>query len=133
MLAAVSIEARATGGAYATSTVGNAAACERLCADDGLCAAWSFHQDNSCELRATEPVEARGVASGLSRRALHALRRASTETGGSVALVEATPAANVEPPQAQMADAPAPAASPEDDLSQLLLGGLEEDATGLRN
>jgi hypothetical protein len=32
-----------------------------------------------------------------------------------------------------MADAPAPAASPEDDLSQLLLGGLEEDATGLRN
>ena len=45
------------GGAFATIEAETAAACERACADDTLCMAWSFHA-NACELKAIVPAGA---------------------------------------------------------------------------
>lgn len=63
------------GGTYATVEADSAARCERLCADDTLCMAWS-HQANSCELKAiVPPATARGgITSGVSLRAPASMR-----------------------------------------------------------
>jgi hypothetical protein len=63
------------GGAFSTVQVANAAACERLCADDTLCMAWSL-RGNSCELKAIVPlaVAENGTTSGLSTRAPASMR-----------------------------------------------------------
>lgn len=114
------------GATFATVEAANPAACERLCADDTICMAWSFHA-NACELKATVPaaISQEGVISGVSARAPASLR------------------VRYEPPAPA---APAPEAAeflseetfatiaehePEDDLSLALLGG-PEDEHGLR-
>jgi hypothetical protein len=115
----VAPEANAAAGAFASIAARDAAECARLCADDRLCIAWSFRPEGSCELRATAPAEPAGAAYGLSFRAPDALRHAPASS----------PAAS---PRARAAEVEA-AVRPEDDVSQLLLGGLEQDATGLRH
>jgi len=122
---AVTGAAAASGGVYASSPSRDAAACARLCADDGLCMAWSYQADGACELRATVPQAQSGVAFGLSRRA-PALR---TSVPDAPALEE--PAAPIAEPTPEPAT-PLVTAASEDDLSGQLLGGLEEDATALR-
>lgn len=63
------------GGSFATIEAASAAACERACADDTLCMAWSFHA-NSCELKAIVPAATplEGVISGVSARAPASMR-----------------------------------------------------------
>ncbi len=63
------------GGSFSTIEVESPAACERACADDTLCMAWSF-QANSCELKAIVPaaVDREGVISGVSARAPGSMR-----------------------------------------------------------
>ena len=109
-------DARASG-AYASAAAADAAACARRCADDGLCVAWSYLSSGACELRANAPATPIGVAQGLSTRAPASLRE--------IALVQPTARANVNE------DEQTPATEA-DDVAQELLGGLEEDTTGLR-
>ena len=46
-------------GVYAALEAADGAACARICADDSLCAAWSFQEaNNMCALRATRPEAA---------------------------------------------------------------------------
>lgn len=113
----------AAGGVYATLSARDAAACARLCADDGLCMAWSFRAENSCDLRATVP-EATGTegASGLSSRAPGAMRswtQISTQTEPPAPAPMAAPATE---------NASPPTDLPQDDVSAMLLGGPEGDA-----
>lgn len=93
----------------------NAAACDRACADDGLCMAWDFH-DGQCELKAVVPAPqaAPGVISGVSARAPASLRlltvtpNTSHNTGSETNVVVATLA-------------------PGPDISDQLLGGPTGD------
>lgn len=112
------------GGAYATVEAETPAACERICADDTICMAWSF-QANTCELKATVPAAHAqdGVISGVSMRAPASLR-VRFEAPAAVA------------PTATVADSgeddpPVGAPMPEDEISMALLGG-PEGAEGLR-
>jgi hypothetical protein len=116
------------GGAFATIEAESAGSCERLCVEDTLCMAWSF-ENNLCELKAVVPmaVTQDGVISGISARApasLHAqpLLRETTA-------VEPFPDANAVAVTEE--EAQPFAALAEDDLSEQLLGGLEDDE-GLR-
>ena len=108
------------GGSYATVEAETAAACERHCADDTLCMAWSFHA-NACELKAIVPaaVTETGVISGVSVRAPASMR----------ALVLPAPA-----PQtvAMESEPPPPQAETDDTVALALLGG-PEDEQGLRS
>ncbi|MBL8545620.1 MAG: hypothetical protein JNL81_04105 [Hyphomonadaceae bacterium] len=63
------------GGAFATIEAASPDVCERACADDTLCMAWSF-QAHSCELKAIVPaaIERQGVISGVSARAPASMR-----------------------------------------------------------
>lgn len=63
-------------GAYATAPVTNAAACARLCADDGLCIAWTLETNGTCSLTAIAApgVAQTGAISGFSDRAPASLR-----------------------------------------------------------
>lgn len=111
-------DARASG-AYASAAAADAAACARRCTDDGLCVAWSYLSTGACELRANAPATPIGVAQGFSSRAPASLRE--------IAALEPAVSANVdenEHPPADLAD---------DETTQQLLGGLEEDTTGLRH
>lgn len=106
------------GATFATLEATSAAACERLCADDGLCMAWSFHA-NSCELKAVVPaaIAQEGVASGISPRAPAALRARY--------IPPAEPAVLRDTSAHDFAEtAPAPT---EDDISMALLGGPEPE------
>jgi hypothetical protein len=125
-LAAAPCGASAAEGVYYSSTAHDAAACARMCDDDGLCVAWSFHDGGACELRATAPSEPGGAAHGWSRRAPEALRLASApeHPAGAAPSGAASPLPEMRAPQA---------ARVEDAVSQLLLGGLEVNETGLRN
>lgn len=114
------------GATFATMEAANPAACERLCADDTICMAWSFHV-NACELKATIPaaIAQEGVISGISRRAPASLR------------VRHDPAAPPAPPP-EATEIPSEETfaiiaehEPEDELSLALLGG-PEDEHGLR-
>jgi hypothetical protein len=127
-LAAASCGASAAEGVYSSSTAHDAAACARMCDDDGLCVAWSFHEDGACELRATAPSQPGGAAHGWSRRAPEGLRLASMPAP------EQTAAAAPQGAASPLPEEDTPKAAPmEDAVSRLLLGGLEVDATGLRN
>lgn len=112
------------GASFATSETETPAACERLCADDTLCMAWSFHE-NSCELKAVVPaaIEQPGAMSGLSQRAPPAMR-ARLEPPPVTA-----PEAVIESEHTEFATADY---LPEDEVSMTLLGGPEDEA-GLRS
>lgn len=50
-------------GVYARVDAADSAGCARICADDTLCASWSFQQsNNACALRATRPAGPAPVA-----------------------------------------------------------------------
>ena len=105
------------GGTYATVEADSAAACERLCADDTLCMAWS-HQTNSCELKAIVPAatEREGITSGVSLRAPASMR------------VRYEPPAAAAPTIAAHEDEPAPVATEamsRQEIELALLGGPE--------
>lgn len=100
------------GGSFSRLEAESAAACERLCADDTLCMAWSF-RDNACELKAIVPaaVTETGVISGVSMRAPTSMRMAATPA-------DVTPAVRIE------AEAPR-ASETNTTVDVALLGGLE--------
>ena len=110
------------GGSYSTVQTETPTACERLCADDTLCMAWSFHA-NSCELKATIPaaVPQEGVISGLSHRAPASMRT-------RLELPQTPPAPAIVADDAEAITAEAP---PEDEVSLALLGGPDVEE-GLR-
>ncbi|ANP44899.1 PAN domain-containing protein [Candidatus Viadribacter manganicus] len=105
------------GGTYASLEAETATDCERLCTDDTLCMAWSFHA-NSCEFKAIVPAATpqEGIISGVSARAPASMR----------ARFEPVPAAT---PTALIAEehealeTPVAAGRPEDEISLALLGG----------
>ena len=110
------------GGSFSTVQAETPAACERLCTDDTLCMAWSFHA-NSCELKAIVPaaVTQEGVISGLSHRAPASMR-------ARLELPQTAPAAPSVTDETEPATVEAP---PEDEISLALLGGPEAEE-GLR-
>jgi hypothetical protein len=93
-----------------------------MCADDGLCIAWTFRADGACELRATVPATPTDAPQGFSQRAPPALRGTAVTPETDAAASRPAPGVDQAPPAVQ----------PEDSLSAQLLGGLEEDASGLR-
>lgn len=107
------------GGTYATVEAETVAACERRCADDTICMAWSFHA-NSCELKAIVPaaIEQHGIVSGVSARAPASMRARFEPSPPQAATIEA---------HEFEAEAPAAAAAPEDEISVALLGGPETE------
>jgi len=109
------------GGSFTSVETETAAACERLCADDTICMAWSF-RGSTCELKATVPaaIQETGAVSGLSTRAPAAMRTRIAALAPVVAPVIAD--------EAQ----PTPISAPEDALTMALLGGPEGDE-GLRS
>lgn len=122
-ISAASLRAEAAGGAYETLAAVDAAACARRCADDSLCVSWAYRTDGACELRATGAAHAGAdVAAGFSPRAPAFLRAATPAPSG--ATVER--AASQEP----TADGPLPIA--EDALTAELLGGPDEQQSGIR-
>ncbi len=114
-------------GAYAASEARDAAACARLCADDGLCVAWTFTEQNLCELRATAPAAPLAGLSGFSSRAPASLRQSfANETPPRPAAIADDPPVIKPPPAPQAAlDLTEPGDSG-------LLGGPEPGATALR-
>lgn len=117
MAVAAFTDARASG-AYASAAAADAAACARRCTDDGLCVAWSYLSTGACELRANAPATPIGVAQGFSARAPASLRE--------IAVAEPADGANVNEDEQ-------PSVDQADDSALQLLGGLEEDTTGLRH
>lgn len=107
------------GGSFSRVEAESAATCERLCADDTLCMAWSFRA-NTCELKAIVPaaVTETGVISGVSVRAPASMR----------ALVLPAPA----PPEVAMESEPQQRTEIDDTVALALLGG-PEDEQGLRS
>lgn len=123
-------------GAYANVAVRDAAACARLCADDGLCMAWTLYSGGACELTAVVPAEAPADSAGfgLASRALAFAAR-------PVAVAQLTPITTPAPVSAPAPSAPVPApvaAAPapqqlldvgpdfESEDTTALLGGPEE-------
>ena len=111
------------GASFTTVETETAAACERLCADDTICMAWSF-RGSTCELKATVPaaVQETGAISGLSARAPASMR---------TRIAMPAPAPSVAPIIADEGQA-APISAPEDEVTMALLGGPEGDE-GLRS
>ena len=95
------------GASYASAPMETPAACERACAEDGLCMAWNFAA-GLCELKAVvpQPIVQAGATSGLSTRVPARLREQTAP---------ATPPP--EPPR------PAPRATAIASLGDDLLGG----------
>jgi len=118
----------AAAGAYASHAAADAAACARLCADDGLCMVWTF-RDGGCELRATAPSGPQPGILGFSARAPGALRQS---------FVNQAPAPPAPTPLRVEADeqppAPATETAPEQvaDGNVELLGGPDVAETALR-
>lgn len=117
------------GATFSTVEAESAGSCERLCVQDTLCMAWSFH-DNLCELKAVVPaaVAQDGAISGVSARAPASLRRQARirETTIVAALETSALAPPVEPGALSE-----PTAATDSDISDQLLGGLETDG-GIR-
>ncbi len=113
------------GGSYASAEAETPAACERLCADDTLCMAWSFGA-NVCEFKAIVPVAIaqEGVISGVSARAPASMRQRFEPAPPA-----AVPSVNAEESASLEAQATAP--RPEDEISLALLGGPDSEE-GLR-
>lgn len=106
------------GGSYATVEAATSEACERLCANDTLCMAWSFNA-NACEFKAIVPaaIAQDGIVSGVSARAPASMR------------ARFEPAPPPAPPivTASAQETPLAAARPEDEISLALLGGPETE------
>jgi hypothetical protein len=111
------------GGVFSIVQSEDAASCERSCADDGLCMAWSY-RDGACELKAVvpAPITQFGTVSGISARAPASLR---TATPRAPETVLSDPGPGLTAPLET--DAPPLLARAEDDVSSLLLGGLNEE------
>lgn len=122
----------AAAGNYASHPATTSQACARLCADDGLCVAWSLTADGACQLRATAPETPTGIASGYSQRAPASLRQAFVNP------TPPTPAAAPARTETAQTEAPPPAPAADTDDGELL-GGLDVRAEapelrlGLRN
>ncbi len=114
------------GATYSAVEAIDAAACERLCADDTICMAWSF-RENSCELKATVPaaIVQTGVISGVSTRAPASLR-VRYEQQPTASEAATAPETQIE------ADATSSPILEEDEVSLALLGGPEPEED-LRN
>ncbi len=71
MAAVVTAAAGEASGVYASLTAASTTACARACAEDGICMAWSFHDENECRLLAIVPtrLDAQARASGFASRA----------------------------------------------------------------
>jgi hypothetical protein len=71
IVAAAAAETARTPGVYASLTTADAAACARMCADDGICMAWSFRRDDRCDLSAVVPaaLDSNALAAGFASRA----------------------------------------------------------------
>jgi hypothetical protein len=112
------------GGVYNLLTATSADACASLCAEDGICAAWTYQPGGDCELKAVipSPEQSAGARSGLSARTPNDLREADA------ALVRALAPTRV------LAAAPSPprsSATPHrSDGDDLLLGGVGDDEPG---
>ncbi len=106
------------GGSYAVVEAETPEACERLCADDTLCMAWSFRA-NACEFKAIVPaaIAQDGVMSGVSARA-PASMRARFE-----AAPPAAPPAVAGVEEQETIDPSITAHRTEDEISLALLGG----------
>lgn len=104
------------GAAFATLATETPAACERACADDTLCMAWSF-EAGACELKAVVPqaIAREGAISGLSSRAPASMRGTLPATTAVIAAHEREPEAAATP-------------RPEDAASLALLGGPDSDS-----
>jgi len=127
LLAALAAQASAAG-VYTSVTARSAAACARLCADDGLCVAWNFTTENACEMRATAPTSF-GPTSGVSARAPEALRQSfANHVSPPQPQASATPVAAT--PEAPFAAVIADDEDDEDDGE--LLGGLNEHSAAIR-
>jgi hypothetical protein len=111
----------AAAGAYASHAARDSQACARLCADDGLCIAWSYTAEGACQLRANAPEAPSGVASGFSTRATGQIRQA---------FVNHTPNPPAAAPFAEPAPDSVTATIADDSANDELLGGPEQaDAT----
>lgn len=115
------------GAVYASLRTENAEACARRCADDGICMAWSYRIDRSCDLKAVAPapVRAEGVISGLSPRAPDFAQR--------IAFEPLPPRSAAQAPTVGASAAPrVPAPAAEMDVAAALLGGPEAEPAYLR-
>ncbi|MGE0596601.1 MAG: PAN domain-containing protein [Hyphomonadaceae bacterium] len=121
------------GAVYTSLRVDGALACAALCAEDGICMAWTL-RERTCELKAVAPapIWAEGVVSGLSMRAPSFARRTVLT-------------AHAAPPSAQTVATALPAnVFPADELieplsetallnaDEALLGGPQNDNAHLR-
>jgi hypothetical protein len=120
--AAATGETRAAS-AYTSLTLSSPAACARACADDGICMAWSFRAENTCELSAVVATPPPGViASGFAERAPTIALRQLTVAATPIATPIVDDSAATPTPELDGAPAPAEVA----DGSDLLLGGPDE-------
>lgn len=113
------VQAAEQAGAYSIVAAASAEDCARVCADDGICMAWTFRADDICALSATAPQTVDGVLSGFAARA-PAFLRARTAVQQTVvsAPIPDTPVVKEPPTSAAM----------EEDPALMLLGGPEDDA-----
>lgn len=123
---AIGFDAGATDGAYMSFAERDAAACARRCEDDGLCIAWSFQADGACELRATAPSAANAAAHGLSRRAPAGFQQAAPAPTATALSERTTKSA------APAVRDEGSSVREEDEISRLLLGGVDAEENGLR-
>lgn len=109
--------------AYTSLTLSNPAACARACADDGICMAWSYRAENTCELSAIVAAPPSNViASGFADRApTLALRQLTGPAAPMAAPVIAELPLASEPDQEEM-----PQPLDADEASAMLLGGPDE-------
>lgn len=108
------------GATYTSIEATDAGACERACAEDTICMAWSY-RESACELKATVPpaIIQTGSASGVSARAPNSLRFRS-----------APPDDAASPPALAEIETEGDGSTPmgaDDDLSMALLGGPEPE------
>ncbi|HYD89179.1 MAG TPA: hypothetical protein VEA80_17000 [Vitreimonas sp.] len=115
-------------GAYASRAAADAAACARLCAEDGLCMLWSYTPQNQCELRATAPAAPPAGVVGFSTRAPQALRQSFVNPSPTPA--SAAPLASVATPETPAL--PETTARTQEEADSDLLGGPEPQSAALR-
>lgn len=109
------------GGVFSSIEAEDAQSCERLCAEDTLCMAWSY-RENACDLKAVVPaaIDQTGTISGVNHRAPASLRtRTIVQTAATPPVAEATP------PLIEIEAELSTPALAEDDISNQLLGGLD--------
>jgi hypothetical protein len=121
-------------GVYVTHEVRDTAACQRACADDGLCMAWALYA-NSCELSAIVPVSAPADATAfaLSTRApaFATLRPTAPPAPAATPITAQSQAPLATPAVESVENAEIFTADPELDGDLVLLGGPEDGALRL--